>query len=513
MISFINKNFRIVLIVILIAVGGSFVFFGAYTPAGNTPKTIGSIGGRSLSTNEYFTQETATRTLIALQYGFFPPSNSGLWGERIPRQTWERMILVNEAKKMDLWPSPSEVADYILELRLFQDQKTGKFDKTLYDRFNSRVLTPQGITPARFQEIVSEQIVVNEIHNSVFSLTSVRPEKVESELKHQYGKTTVLLAEFNNKDLAKSITPTGEDLQKYHDENIARYQSPERRKFQYVEFKLPADYSKLQPKEQKAAKRQAGEKAFAFAEHFLSDQTETSAPPPDFATTAASQGYTVQTSKNLAMSEPLEGNTLAAPTAAAFRLSLNQPISQEIEANEAFFVIKLLEITPPATIPFDQVKKQVKSDYTAQELEKVTREKGSELIAQVKSDLKNGKPIEKAFTSLKLKTTNLPPFVPGEAGKLEAPHAENIRFQVKNENLSQGDFSPFNLTKTGGFFYYISEQAEPDEDKANAQRPIIRENLLRVKKGKLYYDWFKAQIRAPGNTVPEEILSILQGGA
>jgi hypothetical protein len=113
MITFLHDKFKGLLLVLLAVVGISFIFFGNWTPKGGgdpASQTMGKIGGRTLSLNEFAAAQRQALLEITLQTGRIPSAEQS---EFLNFQTWIRLLEIQAADFAGLDARPEQLVEAI----------------------------------------------------------------------------------------------------------------------------------------------------------------------------------------------------------------------------------------------------------------------------------------------------------------------------------------------------------------------------------------------------------------
>jgi peptidyl-prolyl cis-trans isomerase D len=423
MMKFLRSQSQTVLVVILVVIGGSFIFYGnvgnVLTGASRGGGDFGSIGGQDLSVAELYDAVRTTRNALLINNQADQLSQPG-GRAQLAQEAWHRLLLLHEADRLHIEVSDHEVADYIRNLPMFQ--KNGVYDPDLYQAEMGMLESRARITPDAFEKLVRESILVEAVSNALFSTIHAAPGEIGSQFDKYYGSVQLKTIAFDPKTYAATAVVQPSEVEaeyKAHPDNPA-YRTPEKRKVDYVLIPLSPEQAKLPEKDKSAALESLGEKALDFALAFQPDPSAgtngTPPPPPDFQVEAKKHGYTSLTTDFFTADTPPAGLPPSPSfNSAAFSLTQDNPVSKVIELDNGVAVLHLDAIQPSELRPLDQVKagieEQLRTVQAAQSAQKEAEKAGQDLQVA----LAKGTPFDAAAATLKLAVQNVPPFVPAKA--------------------------------------------------------------------------------------------------
>ena len=219
-----TRNFVLFIFAILMVLG--LVLF--YTPVRNqyqanlnhSTETAASVAGEKITVGEIVRQKDRYSQFMRGQS--YPTKSvlDGLIGSRITRI---------EAARLGLTASDAEVAD---EIRKQNKPADGKpFDQAAYEQ---GVLDQFG-TIAAYEQSVRDDVSARKLEAFLTAGVTVSEEDVLNEYQRKNTKFDLSYVTVNSSDLAKSITPTEQELHDYFDKNKASYYiSVPQKKIKYV---------------------------------------------------------------------------------------------------------------------------------------------------------------------------------------------------------------------------------------------------------------------------------------
>jgi hypothetical protein len=158
-----------------------FSFVSYFGPSGgcDAPKAaqgIGSLDGTEVSDNEFRQARFNTYLGICLSVGRVINITPRMEKE-LREQSWKRIAALRAAREMNLTASPAEVLAMLKRDPQFQSD-TG-FSKQRYHAFCQNVLGTLNASVAQFEEQLSENIILQKLHNITASAVWVNPDELK----------------------------------------------------------------------------------------------------------------------------------------------------------------------------------------------------------------------------------------------------------------------------------------------------------------------------------------------
>ena len=145
----------------------------------------------------------------------------------------DRAVLVAQAEKLGFVIDDQELRDSIVDSPAFQ--LGGRFNKEHY----LRVLRSAGLTPADFESAKRDDLAVERLQNVVGDNVTISEADVRDDILSREEKRSIAYVKVPAADLAASVQVTDTDLEKFYEDNKARYAEPEKIKVELLSY--PAD--------------------------------------------------------------------------------------------------------------------------------------------------------------------------------------------------------------------------------------------------------------------------------
>lgn len=426
MFEYIRKHQRLVLSFLLVLILPSFIFFGVegYSRMGDGENAVAKVAGYTITKEEWDGAQRQQIERMRQMFGNqFDPA-------MFDTPQTKRAVLENLISQYAL-SAETERAKLSVPVSLLREsiqripgltKADGSFDEDQY----RMLLAAQGMTATGFQSRLARDMVVQQL-NGVVQLSGVTPKTVAERLSDlndqertvqsltfraasyasQVKVTDDMLQDYYKKNVAEFQTPehakieyivldratvesqinvTDADLQAYYDQNIQQYTTPEQRRASHILIAVP-------PSASAADKKAAKEKAEALL-------AQLKANPNDFAKLAKENSQDPGSAENggdLGFFD--KGLMVKSFEDAAYKLEKNQ-VSDLVESEFGFHIIKVTDIKPAVAKPFATVKNDIANTVKGQLFGK----KYAELAEQFNNLVyEQGDSLQPAADRLKLK--------------------------------------------------------------------------------------------------------------
>ena len=573
-----HKDWLMIVIAILAI---PFIFYFVRTPDYGAMKQgdLGQIYGRQLSQLEIDANARLGGLAQALGMSDFwetlslrQPGNGGYGTFAV-----DLIILRHEAERLGLRPSGAEIADVVRKLPAFQGESG--FDITKFSDFVRNGLGPMGLGEEHIEQLARDEICLNEIKELLGAGVTISKDELDEKFRRGYDKFFVSVIRFRSADFENDITIKDEDVQKYYDAHKSELKTGEKRKVEFVRLGLadePAEYTNLPG----PLSRPAYSSAFTdrFIQSLIAAYAATSSfvgsdvtaqlrneqktltgteriealqkladratdftqalleKDADFRQAAAKFQLPVNETGEFTAPAP-DSKLKADPqlSAAAFKLSAQEPNSDPVQVADGFYILHLVGVTETRPLTMEEAKPKIVDAIKKSRTRELMSSKGPELANQLREAAKSsaGSDLQAAIQKAGVKAEKLPPFSlfeeettksqDNETNQSKEPKSEQVSQgkEPKNEPPSQskepkneppdlpmikqavaflnaGEISDFVPSAENGFIA-ILEKREPFADPdAGEKKAAFEKKLLDNKQRIVLYEWLHERQQAAG---------------
>ena len=472
------------------------------------------------------------------------------------------IILRHEAERLGLRPGGAEIADVVRKLPVFQGESG--FDITKFSDFVRNGLGPMGLGEEHIEQLARDEICLNEIKELLAAGVTISKDELDETFRRGYDKFFVSVIRFRSADFENGITIKDEDVQKYYDAHKSELKTDEKRKVEFVHLGLteePAEYTNLPgPLSQPAY-------SSAFTGRFIQSLTATSSSVgSDVTAQRRNEQKTLTGTERIEALQKLADSatdftqallekdidfrqaaakfqlpvnetgefTAAAPdsklkadpqlSAAAFKLSVQEPNSDPVQVADGFYILHLVGVTEARPLTMEEAKPKIVDAIKKSRTRELMSSKGPEVANQLREAAKSSaaSDLQAAIQKARVKAEKLPPFSLFEEETTKSQDNEtNQSKEPKNELPSQstepkneppdlpmikqavafldaGEISDFVPSAENGFIA-ILEKREPSADPdAGEKKAAFEKKLLDNKQRIVLYEWLHERQQAAG---------------
>ena len=389
MFDFFRKYNKIVLIFLFLLIIPSFVLFGVERYQGSGDEKVARVDGNNITRPEWDAQHRIETDRIRQS----PNVDAALLESDVIRYgTLERMVrdrvLAAAAAKSNVTVSEERLSRIFAQdagLAAFRTPD-GKFDREAFQRVTGR--TPEQYEAAMRSDLATQQVLLG-ISGTAFT----PPALAAATINAFYDRREIQVARFAPESFASKVTVSDADVEAYYKAHTSQFQAPEQASVEYLVLDLEAAKKNVSVNEadlktyyeQNAARfgtkeeRRASHilitapasapaadraKAKAKAEQLLAEVKKAPATFADVArknsqdTGSAEKGGDLDFVTRGAMVKPFED--------AMFALKKGD-ISDVIETEFGYHIIRLADIKPAVVPPFEQVRATIENELRAQQ--------------------------------------------------------------------------------------------------------------------------------------------------
>lgn len=485
----------------------AFVIWGAGTSGKKRekgPDYAGRIFNKKISFEEYTDMWNVMRDYAFKSFGNnIPP-------ELIDELAWSRIILLEEAKKENIYAKDSEVVEKIASFPAFQ--RNGFFDKKLYKSMLSD-------TARAFEEKLRDDIIISKIRERVTKPVWVNDEEVRKEYEFKFKKVGVSYVSIPFSGFEKDATYKEPDLIKFYDFNKEIFRKQEEVNVKYIQI-LFSDFKNQVTVTDEEIKKY-------FEEHLPDYKKPDSSETPvlnDAIKKEVSDKLSSQRKKSLAeelayktldeaiskksLEESAKLNSLKVKETGFFNPSQEIPgigwsyefvkSSFELSPQEinkvlvkteiALYIIQLKEKKNPYLPAFIEVKDAVIKAYVKNSSIKLSKDNAEKLFSDISNDIKNGESFENAAKKYNLQIKQIEPIAQDGYIPELGPAKELVKtaLSLKINEMAM----PIKLLSSWAIFRLDSAQ-DIDEAKFSQEKDKFKEELVARKKEEAFNSWFE----------------------
>ncbi|MBU0590311.1 MAG: SurA N-terminal domain-containing protein [Gammaproteobacteria bacterium] len=450
MFDFVRKHTKIMMFLMFLLIIPAFVLVGidGYNRSRDRGEAVARVNGHDISQAEW---DNAHRIEVDRLRASMPNLDSKFLDSPAARYaTLERLVrdrvLVEAATKLGLTTSDARLA------RELQDNPTiaslRRADGTLDMERYRQLAGSQGMTPEMFEASVRSDLSTKQVLAGVANSGFATMALSDVALNAYYEKREVQVARFPTSDFTSKVKPTDAELEAFYQANQGLFQAPEQASIEYIVLDLNAIKQGIVISEQdvrsyydqnaaqlsgneerrashilinapKGAPEAERQKARARAEELLAAVRKAPASFADVArknsqdTGSAPKGGDLDFFGRGAMVKPFED--------AAFAMKKDE-ISDLVESDFGYHIIKLTDIKTPKRRSFEELRAGIEADLKAQQAQRKFAEVAETFTNMVYEQSDSLKPVAERL-KLEIKTaTNLQRNpVPGATGVLANP--------------------------------------------------------------------------------------------
>ncbi len=457
MFDFIRKHTKIVMGLLFLLIVPSFVLFGmdGYTRSQDRAAVVAKVDGKEILQSEW---DSAHMREVERLRASMPSLDPKLLDSPEARYaTLERLVrdrvLAAASAKSKLGISDQRLAR---ELQANEDiAALRKPDGSLDIERYRQLLGSQGLSPEMFEANVRADISSRQVLAGVNSSAMASNAVADVALNAYFEKREIQVASFNAADYAAKLTPSDADLEQFYKANESLFQAPEQANIEYVLLDvdtikngLTVNEADLKTYFEQNAQRLSGNQE-RRASHILIASPK-SAPavdrqkakdkavellalvkksPDSFAEVARKNSQDPGSAPNGGDLDFFSRGAMVKPFEDAVFGMKKGDVSDVIESEFGYHIIKLTDIKAPKQYTFEEMKPELEVDFKKQEAQKKFAETAEAFTNGVYEQADSLKPIADRL-KLEVKTANgiTRTAAPGVTGALANPKFLNALF-------------------------------------------------------------------------------------
>src|SRR6059036_506494 len=366
------------------------------------------------------------------------------------------IVLRHEADRLGLRPSAPEIADVVRKLPAFQGE--AGFDMNKFSDFVRAALGPMGLGEEHIEQLVRDELCLNEIRRLLAAGITISKGELDENFQRGYDKFYVTVIRFRSADFNNGITVNDEDVQKLSDRATD---------FTQALLDKGADF------------KQSAEK-FQLPVHETGEFTA-AAPDPQ-----------------------LKGDPQL--SAAAFKLSVQEPNSDPIQVADGFYILHLTGVSEARPLTLEEAKPKIVDALKKSRSRELMSTKGAETMNQLREATKSGQSLEAAIQKTGAKPERIPPFSLIEEEKTKSEDKEPKKDEPADLTaikdavafLNAGEVSDFSPSGENGFVAVLEKREASTDANAAEKKAAFEKRLLDNKQRVVLYEWLHDRQQAAG---------------
>ncbi len=513
MFDFVRKHTRIMMIVLFLLIIPSFVLLGVdgYNKSDGNGAVVARVGGDKIFQGDWDVAHKAdsdrlraARPDIDVKLLDSPEARYATL-ERLVRER----VLLKAAEKFKLTTGDARLARDLQENPTIASLRLpdGKLDMERY----RQLAASQGLTPEGFEARVRQDLSVRQIELGVINSGLATKSIADVSLNAFFEKREAQIVMFPSANFVSKVNPSEDDLEKFYKDNVSSFQAPDSVTIEYVVLDLDSiskgivlNESDLRAYYDQNASRLSGAEE-RRASHILINAPK-SAPDADRQKAKARAAELLQLLKKSpdTFADVAKANSQDAGSAvnggdldfftrgsmvkpfeeAAFALSKGD-ISEVVESEFGYHIIKLTDIKTPKQRSFDELKQGLEVELKAQQAKLKFAEAAEIFTNGVYEQSDSLKPVaDKLKLDIKTATNVVRQRAPGTSGVLSNDKFISAIFNAdalsNKRNTEAIETAPNQLT-AGRVVLYTPARTLPLAD----VRQTVRQRLVALRAAEL----------------------------
>lgn len=401
----------------------------------------GKLFGKNISALEFKDALDAVRIQAIMQFGEkFSEIRKYL---NLENQAWERIMLLEEAKKRKITASNQEVIELIESYPFFQ--RKGQFDNKIYTEMLQYAFRTQ---PRIFEEQARQNLTLSKLYKQVTDNIRVSDEEIKDGYSKANGQISISYIVSTPSDFVKNLNPSLQELKSYFADNSIQFKQPLSFNLEYIVLDSAEKTKDLVAKLNKTG---------------------------DLAKLAKELGLSLKETGLFSQTDPIPGIGWSPEVFTLIsKLKIGQ-FSPPIHIDKNYYLLKLKE-KKEAFIPnFENIKDKVKEAYLKEKSTELARVK----IDEAFKDLRALNDFKKTVKRTGLKSDSTAFFKFG--GYIEGIGASD-NFWVTAQGLKGNEFSGIISMPSGFYIIKLKSRIPFDQKKFESEKADFSQNLLLQKK-------------------------------
>ncbi len=470
-----KKTAKKIWIVLAIVIIPAFCLWGIGSALRNRGKSmyLGKISGKSISLQEYLRNYKAIRNQYLIQLGQEQLAKLEKY-LNLEAQTWDRIILLIEAKRRGIRVSNKEVIDSIKQYPFFQ--RDGKFDPALYREVITYIFRTK---PRTFEEEIRDNLTIAKLYQEITRQVALEKEEIRNAYIKDNEQISLDYICTSSEDFLPEVSIEEQELLEYYNKHSKEFNKPLSFNLEYITIEndkaVIGEITQLINQGvglQEIAKKMGLE----LKETGFFSLNE---PIPHI-------GWSTEISKILPELKPGDE-------------AWPQPI--QVDVNTVYF-LQLKQRRDPYVLPFEEVKDKVSSRLRHQKASNMAKEKLDACRSQIETY-----GFTESAKRLNLKTGTTELFK--RRGYVNGLGDSDIFFEAVLD-LEEKQTSKILQTTSGFCIVKLNQHILPDEKKYQQEKESFARRLLEQKKQNFFTQFLvelknkpRTYIRYTGQILPK----------
>jgi len=457
-----KKTSKKIFIGLAIVIIPAFAFWG-FSSALRKPGEslyVGTIFGKKITALEYKDAREAVKNTAIMLYGDNLSEIQKLFN--IETQAWERIILLQEAKKHRINASDQEVVELIRSYPVFQNKD--QFDNKRYIQFLQYIFRTQ---PRIFEEQTRQNLILKKLYNEVTAGVVLNDRDIQNEYRKLNEEISIHYIAGIPSEFTANIVPSEQELKDYFNQNSLEFKQP---------LSFNAEYVSSESEDKIRAMALSLNKSFSPALKYFNKSAD---KQPDFGKLARDLGLEVKESGLFSQTDSIPGIGWSPEILnMIIKLEVGQ-FSPIINMDNRYFILRLKERKEPYIPDFEKIKDKIREAFIKKKGLDIAKEKIEDCLKRMKE---NPKAIDFIRTAKEcgLKSDSTELFKYG--GYIPGIGSSDIFWTVA-QGLKEDEFSNAIDMGPGGFYIIKNKQkVSLDEKKFESEKKEFSERLLQQKK-------------------------------
>ncbi|MEW6519942.1 MAG: SurA N-terminal domain-containing protein [Thermodesulfobacteriota bacterium] len=212
-----------------------FIFWGVGGQNSGARNAVATVNGEPITLQEFDQAFQRTVDNFRNQFGGNLPKDfieAFNLKKQVVNELIQQTLLQQGAKEMGIYVSSNEIQNAIKEMTVFQNN--GIFDVTRY----REVLKGSNLTPTKFEAGLQSDLLLTKVGSSLGEFARVTPTELDDRFRFDNSETRLEYAVFNPENYTGKVSVTDELLGQYFEKNKEKYKTPPQVKIKYLSFLL-----------------------------------------------------------------------------------------------------------------------------------------------------------------------------------------------------------------------------------------------------------------------------------